>query len=509
MKKRFLSAVITIAMLLSVITGMSTVVSAAEFDFKAFEDSGKEFDKLGEKFDGFDTDNLPTQGDPKGNTNDNTEIKTDMMIAARNTYTLGLQNNGRVVSSGLSLSGADKVSDWRAITMIAAGFNHSIGLKSDGTVVASGSNSDGQCRVSEWKDISAVATGLDFTIGLKKDGTVVGAGDDMYGQLDFSSWKNITAVAAGGAHSVGLKSDGTVVAVGKDCGTILHTGGWRDIVSISASSNDIMGLDKNGKVYSTFANKYASKAASFTDVVSIAAAELYAAGLKRDGTVITNTDDVDVSSWKNIVAITAGTSHLVGLKRDGTVVATELKDGMAWNSGQINVGGWQLNVPKDKVTTVASTPEKVLINDKDNKDKGITVLPASAKVLVNSKETAFEAYTIEGNNYFKLRDLAFVLNGTDKQFEVTWDGDKKAINLLSKKPYSIAGSEMKKGNEQAKSATVSTAKIYVNGKETPFKAYTINGNNFFKLRDIMQAFNVYVGWDGVKQIIILDTSIPM
>lgn len=488
MKKQFLSAVITIAMLLSVITGVSTVVSAAEIDFKALEDLGKEFDKLGEQFDDFDIDNLPTVGDPNGNTNDNTEIKTEMMISARNTYTLGLKNNGRVVSTGLSLSGADNVSDWRAITMISAGFNHSIGLKSDGTVVASGSNSDGQCRVSEWKDIIAVATGLDFTIGLKKDGTVVGAGDDMYGQLDFSSWKNITSIAAGGAHSVGLKSDGTVVAVGKECGTILNTSAWRDIVSISASGNDIMGLDKNGKVYSTFANKYASKASSFTDVVSIAAAELYAAGLKRDGTVITNTDDVDVSSWKNIVAITAGTSHIVGLKSDGTVVATELKDGMAWNSGQINVGGWQLDAYKDK---------------------GITVLPTSAKVLVNSKETAFEAYTIEGNNYFKLRDLAFVLNGTDKQFEVTWDGDKNAINLLSKKTYTIAGSEMNKGNGQAKSATVSTAKIYVNSKETLFKAYTINGNNFFKLRDIMQAFEVHVGWDGVNQIIIINTSIPM
>jgi hypothetical protein len=75
-KKRFLSAVITIAMLLSVITGMPTVVSAAEIDFKVFEDLGREFDKLGEQFDDFDIDNLPTQGDPNGNTNDNTEIKT-------------------------------------------------------------------------------------------------------------------------------------------------------------------------------------------------------------------------------------------------------------------------------------------------------------------------------------------------------------------------------------------------------------------------------------------------
>jgi len=110
-----------------------------------------------------------------------------------NTYTLGLQNNGRVISCGFNLSGADSVSDWRSITMIAAGFDHSIGLKSDGTVVASGTNTDGQCRISEWKDIIAVAAGVSHTMGLKKDGTVVGVGADSNGQLDFSSTTTLSS----------------------------------------------------------------------------------------------------------------------------------------------------------------------------------------------------------------------------------------------------------------------------------------------------------------------------
>jgi hypothetical protein len=44
-KKRFLSVVITIAMLLSVFGGMSTVVIASEINLQSFEDLGKEFDK--------------------------------------------------------------------------------------------------------------------------------------------------------------------------------------------------------------------------------------------------------------------------------------------------------------------------------------------------------------------------------------------------------------------------------------------------------------------------------
>jgi hypothetical protein len=38
--------------------------------------------------------------------------------------------------------------------------------------------------------------------------------------------------------------------------------------------------------------------------------------------------------------------------------------------------------------------------------------PTSSTVLVNGKNVAFDAYNINGNNYFKLRDLAYTLNGT-------------------------------------------------------------------------------------------------
>lgn len=419
-----------------------------------------------------------------------------MMIAARNTYTLGLQNNGRVVAKGFSLSGADAVSSWRGITMIAAGFDHSVGLKSDGTVVAVGKNTDGQCEVSDWKDIIKVAAGLNTTIGLKKDGTVVGCGADDNGELDFSSWKNIVAISAGAYHTVGLKSDGTVVAIGKNCGGILNTSSWRDIVSISASDSDIMGLDKNGKVYSTYANKKA--VSKFTDVAAIAGTEMYAAGLNKDGTVVTTSDVVDVSSWKNIIAIAGGTSHIVGLKSDGTVVAVEMDGG--WKLGQTDVSGWQLNAYRDKpVNTTPAVTAPVTTTPR-------TALPTSSKVLVNGSEKAFDAYSIENSNYFKLRDLAFALNGTTKQFEVTWDSSKDAINMLSKKQYTAVGGELTKGNGKANIANSSTAKIYIDGKEKTLTAYTMNGNNYFKLRDVMQAFDVYVGWDGAKNTITVDTN---
>jgi len=40
----------------------------------------------------------------------------------------------------------------------------------------------------------------------------------------------------------------------------------------------------------------------------------------------------------------------------------------------------------------------------------ITVNPTTSKVLVNGKIVEFEAYNINGYNYFKLRDLAQAVN---------------------------------------------------------------------------------------------------
>jgi len=133
--------------------------------------------------------------------------------------------------------------------------------------------------------------------------------------------------------------------------------------------------------------------------------------------------------------------------------------------------------------------------------------PIASKVLVNGTPIEFDAYTINNNNYFKLRDLAQAVNNTEKNFEVTWDGAKNAINLISNKPYTPAGDELTKGDGKAKDATLSTAKIYKDGKEISLTAYTINGNNYFKLRDIAKAFDIGVTWDSKTNTVGIDTSI--
>ena len=137
----------------------------------------------------------------------------------------------------------------------------------------------------------------------------------------------------------------------------------------------------------------------------------------------------------------------------------------------------------------------------------IEAKPTASTVLVNSIPTEFEAYNINGNNYFKLRDLAQAVNNTPKSFEVEWDGAKNAINLISKTTYTPAGGELAKGDSTLKEATPTTSTIYKDGQVVELTAYNINGNNFFKLRDIAKAFDIGVTWDGATNTVGIDTSV--
>ncbi|MDR2420631.1 MAG: hypothetical protein LBD49_00815 [Oscillospiraceae bacterium] len=132
--------------------------------------------------------------------------------------------------------------------------------------------------------------------------------------------------------------------------------------------------------------------------------------------------------------------------------------------------------------------------------------PTASTVLVDGESVAFDAYNINDNNYFKLRDIAYVLSGTEKQFEVGWDGTANAISLTSGKAYTPVGGEMEGKGAGDKTAAPTTSKITLDGEEVSLTAYNIGGNNYFKLRDIGAAFDFGVSWDGAKNTIVIDTS---
>jgi len=152
-------------------------------------------------------------------------------------------------------------------------------------------------------------------------------------------------------------------------------------------------------------------------------------------------------------------------------------------------------------TLILITPVPAHAND-------IIAVKTELVVSVDGRTRSVDAYAIDNYNYFKLRDLAYMLSGTSKQFEVTWDGSKNTIKIISGKSYTPVGNElvMLPYWEKTKTAVPNTSTILLDGNEIRLTAYTINGYNYFKLRDLANVFDFFVDWDGEHRTVIIETE---
>ncbi|MPN24020.1 hypothetical protein SDC9_171413 [bioreactor metagenome] len=139
--------------------------------------------------------------------------------------------------------------------------------------------------------------------------------------------------------------------------------------------------------------------------------------------------------------------------------------------------------------------------------KAVMAKPTSSTVLINGKSIPFEAYNINGNNFFKLRDLAKALNRSEKQFEVSWNDTLNTIYISTGESYTAVGGELAvSGSNVNKSADLTTSCVCVDAALKKLTAYNIGGNNYFKLRDMAAVINFGVAWDGDTNTINIDTS---
>ncbi len=255
----------------------------------------------------------------------------------------GLDNSGQLGDGPIDLGKATPVavSDATNIIAIAGGGNHSLALKSDGTVLAWGQDDVGQLGndnaianqsapvlVAGASGIVAIAAGDAHSLALKSDGTILSWGSDTSGELGndsefvsqstpvaVSGASNIIAIAAGGAYCLALKSDGTMLSWGSD--------GQGQLGDNTSSVNKSMPVLVNPEA---------------SNIIAIAAGDSHSLALKSDGTMLSwgwdgsgqLGDDlakadkfmpVAVSTASNIVAIAAGQIYSLALKSDGTMLS--------------------------------------------------------------------------------------------------------------------------------------------------------------------------------------------
>ena len=364
---------------------------------------------------------------------------TDVALA-EDFEVYALCENGTVAMANVGRSVWKTVETWTDIVQIVSNDDAVFGLHRDGTVsccLRQGSMSLKEHyyqNILSWNDIRRLVTEHSHIFGLKNDGTVVWAGPEWYGSartFDISTWKNvkelyavtgmesylcglcgdgtllklnwefdwngrpehITSVACGKYVWLGLKEGGTVICSGIDSNQIEdEIGQWHDIVQVAAGASKAAGLHRDGTVVT--AGFALEKPEEWTNVMNIQMDEnenLFST--LNDGTVRHFCSEEDenpvntemVESWTDIVKVVTGPAgQIVGLRKDGALVGIEASEFQAPESMKKEIlfsEYGKFNDPSDEeqlrqratwyFETYIASPEKLSVGKKHFSVEGI------------------------------------------------------------------------------------------------------------------------------------------
>ena len=153
--------------------------------------------------------------------------------------------------------------------------------------------------------------------------------------------------------------------------------------------------------------------------------------------------------------------------------------------------------PNASANTAAALPQST----------SVKIQPSTHVVTVDGERVDPQGYNINGYNFYKLRDIAYILNGTDSQFNVTWDGANNRIVLTDDAAYQEVGGEMTSSvSAEIKNVSESDSTIVLDGKTLSLTGYRINGNNYYKIRDVGSVLGFSVDFDPETEIVLIGSA---
>ena len=132
-------------------------------------------------------------------------------------------------------------------------------------------------------------------------------------------------------------------------------------------------------------------------------------------------------------------------------------------------------------------------------------LTAQGLTIDGEKTDPLEAYSINGETYFKLRDVAQLLRGTAARFQVGYDEATGTVAIETGKEYESVGGELVRGEDRSSDCIASLNPITIDGESVTLTAYCLRGNNFFRLRDLGDALGFFANYDAAENSMSVTT----
>ena len=133
-------------------------------------------------------------------------------------------------------------------------------------------------------------------------------------------------------------------------------------------------------------------------------------------------------------------------------------------------------------------------------------LPTSQSLWADGVRTQAEVYNINGENYFKLRDVAMLLNGSEAQFSVDYDPAGNVITLTSGAAYVPVGGELAGGADRSGALAVSPQTLRIGGQTRTLCAFNLAGNNFYRIADLAAELGFSAEYDAQENAVLLRSA---
>ena len=190
------------------------------------------------------------------------------------TFTVMLDENGKISSAGLGNRLAEEIASWENIIDVAVGDNHILALDYRGRTFCAGDNSYEQCKLSDFNNLKRIFASKNGSVGIKKDDRVVTTGD-VFGASLIKNLGNIIDMDFSNDNTIVLKEDGSVAYYAKSK-QFVEAETWRNIKAVACGDDFVAALNEEGKVLISIDNNlYKKEVESWQEIISIAAGDDY------------------------------------------------------------------------------------------------------------------------------------------------------------------------------------------------------------------------------------------
>ncbi len=214
-------------------------------------------------------------------------------------------------------------------------------------------------------------------------------------------------------------------------------------------------------------------------------------------TVGTNRHGAVMLDGQNTIALAGGAALYEGNAAPGAEVSK-----LTYSTGLTSTTKDYIRIELPDTKTASATNDSPVTG---------TAYAAEQQVELDGRMIVLPAYALKNEkgdptNYVRLRDLAWLLDGTLGQFDVTWSAET-GIGLIARHPYeSPNGTEGNVPFTGDQPYTAYTGTTTVNGQPRSLDAFQITweggGHTYYKLRDLGKALGFNVGWTAARGLFI-------